>query len=68
MPDTRYWDLARQVCTDRQFEILELAYRFGFAQRTIAAQLDVSHSTVRSTLRRATQKVEIASRGKGDDA
>jgi len=54
-----YWKIATQVCTPLQYQILELARRRNLSLQQIAIGTDRSISTVRSTLRRAEQLVEI---------
>lgn len=57
--DDHYWQTARRVCTDLQYQTLELSRLHGLSLQQIAVGTDRSVSTIRSTLKRAEQLVEI---------
>lgn len=52
-------ELARRVCTDRQYHLLRLAQQ-GHGARAIALALNLDRSTVRSTLTAARRNIARA--------
>ena len=56
------WELAREACTEKQFQVFELRERHGMSIYGIALALDIDPSTVRGHLRAATRKVQHAER------
>lgn len=60
--DPHYWQIAANVCTPKQLEVLELKNRHGWALRPIASYLGISVGTVRDHLARAEQKITLAIR------
>lgn len=53
--DDHYWQTARDVCTTKQLEALELRHRHGYSYRAIAAYLGISFETARDRIKRAEQ-------------
>lgn len=56
------WALAKNVCTAKELEALELRERHGLSQYAIALVLDLSRWSVRERLRNADRKIDIAIR------
>jgi DNA-binding NarL/FixJ family response regulator len=54
------WEVAREVCTERQLRVLELHERHGESIYQIGFMMDLSPSTVRGHLRAATRNVRRA--------
>lgn len=52
-------DLARTVCTDKEYAAFDLAYR-GMSERSIALALHISRSAVQSRLENARRKLHAA--------
>jgi DNA-directed RNA polymerase specialized sigma24 family protein len=57
-----YWDTARNVCTPKQYDMLELRKRHGLSLRTIALATGSSLSTVRGHLEGARRRIDRALR------
>lgn len=52
-----YWQVAREVCTPRQLELLELRERQGHSLRSTSLAAGVSVSTVRSQIHAAHHRI-----------
>lgn len=53
----RYWQVAREVCTQKQFRLLELRERHGHSLRQTSLAVGVSVSTVRSQIQAAHHRI-----------
>jgi len=58
--DGEFWRIAREVCTPKQLEVLELRDKHGFGKRLIAMNLGLSTTTVRDRLDAADRKIRRA--------
>lgn len=57
-----YWQVAREVCTEKQLRVLELREKHGFSLRQIALACDTSHSNVVGHLEAAHRNINKALR------
>lgn len=57
------WELAKNVLTEKQFQVLELRERHGFSWPQISYALDIEISTARGLMFRATRNLGRALRG-----
>lgn len=58
---TSDWEtVARQVCTERQLQILQLREKHGLSWHVIALTTNLGHSTVRGHYRAAVHNIHAA--------
>jgi len=57
-----YWDIAAEVCTEKQLRVLELKEKHGFSLRQIALTCDIAVGTVRVHLEAAYRNIHKALR------
>lgn len=58
MNDSEFWRIAREVCTTKQFRVLELRDRHGMSWSQVAGALGIGEPTARGHLRAAYHALE----------
>lgn len=55
----REWEIAGEICTDKQLRVLDLRRR-GWSYRRCALFLDVDEATIRGHVQRAERRIALA--------